>query len=199
MFRQFLSLCAGRIGQIVNFLDLGNILGIDSKTVKAWISILEASFVVFLLSPFYKNYDKHIVKSSKLYFYDTGVACSLLNIQSEDQIQTHFGRGSLFENMVILELLKKQVNVGRLPDFYFWQSSHKREIDLLVPTANGVNALEIKAGKTLNSSFFGNLHLFDKIATDDYRRLALIYGGDQQHTQSGVEVFPWNKLDELNL
>lgn len=197
LFRQFLTACAGRAGQIVNFLELGNVLGIDSKTVKSWIGILEASFIVFLLPPYYRNFDKRIVKSPKLYFYDTGLACSLLNIQSTDQLNAHFAKGALFENMVIVDLLKQNLHKAATPAFYFWQDSNKREIDLLIEQGPLLKAIEIKAGKTINVAFTKNLKLFKNLAGSEKVELFMVYGGTAAQPRSDLQILPWDQTDAI--
>ncbi len=197
LFRQFLRICAGRIGQIINFSDIGNILGIDAKTVKSWIGILEASFIAFRLPPFHKNYDKRIIKSPKFYFYDTGLACSLLGIKEAHQVNSHFAKGSLFENLILIELLKHQLNRGIYSTFYFWQNSHHREIDLIIPEGDQLKAIEIKAGKTINRSFFKNLHLFEAIAQQETLDMYLIYGGDIQQNRTNLTILPWDKAYQI--
>lgn len=194
LFRQFLTACAGRTGQLVNFLELGNVLGIDSKTVKSWIGLLEASFIIFLLPPYHRNFDKRIVKSPKLYFYDTGLACSLLNIQTVEQLDAHFAKGALFENMVIVELLKQNLHAGTTPALYFWQDSNMREIDLLAETGSKLKAVEIKAGKTISPAFLKNLYTFQNLAGADQVELFLVYGGEAAQPRSDVRILPWNQL-----
>ena len=197
LFRQFLTACAGRVGQIVNFLELGNVLGIDSKTVKSWIGILEASFIVFLLPPYHRNFDKRIIKSPKLYFYDTGLACSLLNINSTEQLDAHFAKGSLFENMIIVELLKQKFNAAATPAFYFWQDSNMREIDLLVEDGAALKAVEIKAGKTINPAFMKNLYAFQQLAGAQNVHLHLVYGGETAQPRSDLKILPWDRAAEI--
>jgi uncharacterized protein len=191
VFRKFLTLCAGRVGQLVNFVEIGNVLGIDSKTVKAWVGILEASFIVYLLPPYYKNFDKRIVKSPKLYFYDSGLACSLLGIQTEEQLNTHFAKGALFENMVIIELMKHALNQGQNANFYFWQDSNAREIDLIIEHNNTLNAIEIKSSKTISPSFFKNLYIFKELAVSEKVELYVVYGGETPQLRSDVSVLTW--------
>lgn len=197
LFRQFLAICAGRAGQLVNFSEISNILGIDHKTVKSWIGLLEASYIIYLLPPYYRNFDKRIIKSPKLYFYDTGLACSLLNIQDENQLNTHFAKGALFENMIIIELLKQYIGDTKNPAFYFWQDSNMREIDLLIEESNRLKTIEIKAGKTLNNDFFKNLNMFKEVAKSENISSFLIYGGDMAQTRSYANVLPWNQVNNI--
>ena len=198
LFRQFVTLCAGRVGQLVNFAEIGNILGIDTKTVKSWIGLLEASYIVYLLPPYYRNFDKRIIKSPKLYFYDTGLACSLLNIQDPTQLNTHFAKGALFENMIVIELLKQYIGASKNPAFYFWQDSNMREIDLLIEESNRLKAIEIKSGKTLNSEFFKNLTLFQDLAKTEQVASFLVYGGDSLQNRTNAEVLPWYQVGTIS-
>jgi uncharacterized protein len=190
-FRQFLTICAGRVGQLVNFAEIGNVLGIDAKTIKSWLGILEASFIIYLLPPYYRNFDKRVVKSPKLYFYDTGLACSLLGIQTERQLDAHFAKGALFENMIIVEYLKHVLNMGQKANFYFWQDSNAREIDLLIEHNNVLNALEIKSSKTISPSFFKNLYVFKDLAASENVALYVIYGGDKPQLRSDMTILTW--------
>ena len=133
-FQRFVKLCAGRTGQLLNLSNLGSELGINYKTVRSWISVLEASFIVFLLQPHHRNFNKRIVKQPKLYFYDTGLLCALLDIQSPEQVSTHYLRGHLFENLVIAEYVKHRLHLGMRSNAFFWRNSTGHEIDLLIET-----------------------------------------------------------------
>ncbi len=193
LFRQFLSACAGRVGQRANFLELGNVLGIDSKTVKSWMGILEASFIIFLLPPYHRNFDKRIIKSPKLYFYDTGLACSLLNINQASQLESHFAKGALFENLIVAELLKARLHIGQSPAFYFFLDNNQREIDLISEQNGGLRAIEIKAGKTIASDFTRNLLAFQKVAAAENPQIYLIFGGEEGQKRSDLNIFPWHE------
>ena len=197
LFRQFLAACAGRIGQVVNFSALGNILGVDAKTVKSWIGILEASFILYLLPPYHRNFDKRIIKSPKLYFYDTGLACPLLNIQTAEQIEQHFAKGALFENMILSELLKATYHNGQKPAFFFWQDSNLREIALLIESGPTLKAVEIKAGMTITPGFFKNLMAFQKLNTQTPTDLYLIYGGDTPQLRRDLSILPWDSCTRI--
>ena len=198
LFRQFLAICAGRVGQLVNFVEMGNILGIDHKTVKSWISLLEASYIIYLLPPYHRNFDKRIIKSPKLYFYDTGLVCSLLNIQDTTQLNTHFAKGALFENMIVVELLKQYIGDSKNTAFYFWQDSNMREIDLIIEESNRLKAIEIKSGKTLHSDFFKNLTMFQELAKAENVLSFLVYGGDMAQNRTNAEVLPWHQVNSIS-
>lgn len=198
VFRQFIEICAGRIGQIVNFSDIGGVIGVNYQTVKRWISILKTSFLIYTLRPYHKNYNKRIIKSPKLYFYDTGLACALMNIRSADQLNIHFAKGALFENFVINEIMKNQINAGERPNLYFWRSSDGKEVDLIVDKGLHLFPMEMKAGKTLNQKFFKGLEYFNEISNNPPKNASLIYGGDEFQKRSNAHVFGWNHLPQLD-
>ena len=153
-FNRFISLCAGRIGQVLNVSSLANDAGIAVNTARSWLSLLEASFIVFLLQPYYKNFSKRIIKSPKLYFYDTGLACSLLRINTPENLHTHFLYGSLFENLVIGEIIKDHYHNGVRPQVYYWRESNGTEIDCIIEKEDQkLTAIEIKAGQTFNKDY----------------------------------------------
>ena len=156
-FHRFLQLCAGRTGQIVNFSSIGNELGVDHKTVKEWISIAVASFILYLLPPFYKNYNKRIRKSPKLYFCDVGLATHLLGIQNEDQLRNHPLKGELFESFVVLEFLKNRLNQGKRSNLYYYRDNIGNEVDIVLETGSWLIPVEIKSSQTVNYSFFKGL------------------------------------------
>lgn len=197
-FTLFLKLIAGRTGQLLNKSELSVTAGLSHATVKRWLSILKTSFVITSLQPYYKNYNKRLVKSSKIYFYDTGLACNLLSIREEKQLLTHHLLGSLFENFVITELMKHFLNRGLSPNFYFWRDNAGHEIDLLIEYGGKLYPVEIKAARTLRPAFFDNLRFFKKLAGKEVGTSYLIYGGQQRQSRSeGIEVRPWNELPNL--
>ena len=192
-FQRFVRLCAGRIGQLLNFRNLAADCGIDTKTAQSWMSVLEASYIVFLLRPHFRNFSKRLVKQSKLYFVDTGVACALLGIESSDQLSTHYLRGGLFENWVILERLKKRFNAGLNSNLYFWRDNTGHEIDLLEETGQTLHAWEIKAGETVQSDWVKGLNWFQNLSGPDTKS-TLVYGGDRSSSRMGIPVRSWRKL-----
>jgi predicted AAA+ superfamily ATPase len=196
-FRLFLQLCAGRIGQMVNLSSIGAEVGIDAKTVRSWLSVLEASFIIFFLPPYFKNFNKRIVKQPKLYFYDTGVVCSLLGLNSASQVQEFYLRGNLFENFVIAEYRKMALHNGNIPKIYFWRDNTGNEIDLLVDQGTKLNAIEIKSGMTLNQSFFGGLKKFRKFSGINEKSCFLVYGGDQDMPRKDARVVQWRNIYKL--
>jgi uncharacterized protein len=195
-FQRFMRLCAGRVGQMVNISQLGAELGLDQRTVRAWLSVLEASFIVYLLPSFHQNYEKRVVKTPKLYFYDSGLAAWLLGMRTSADFLVHFARGALFENFVLHELRKCYWNRGEKPGFFFWQDSNANEIDLIIENGTRLDALEIKSGKTIQPDFFKNLDRFEKISDGAARRW-LVYGGDQTQVRQSGRILNWRNLGEL--
>lgn len=195
LFMKFLRLCAGRTGQILNMQSLGNDCGIDAKTVQAWLFILQSSYIIYLLKPYYNNYNKRVVKALKLYFYDTGVACSLLGVQNQDQLISHALKGNLFENMMIIDLLKQRLNHGLQDNLYYWRDKTGNELDVLLDTADKITAIEIKAGATMNTDYQKGLLYFKNLAGNENVKTILCYtGATSQERSNGVEVKPWQKL-----
>lgn len=193
-FQRFLQVIAGRIGQMVNLSQIGAELGIDHKTSSRWLSILQTGFQIFLLPPYFQNYNKRIVKTPKLYFFDTGLACSLLGIQNAEQLDRHFAKGALFENFVVVELMKQFYNKGIRPQFYFWRDSTGHEVDLLVDFGGKLFPIEIKSGRTPNSSFFDGLDFFNNLAGLEAQNGTVIYGGAEGQSRTRGNLCPWNQI-----
>jgi len=196
-FGAFLKLCAGRIGQIFNSSNIANELGVDHKTVMSWLSILEASFIVYRLQPWYTNFNKRTIKSPKIYFYDTGLACYLLGLKNEKEIMLHFAKGALFENYIINEHLKNRWNNGLQLSSYFWRDSSGNEIDLLIDEGENIKIVEIKSGKTIKTDFFKNLNRFEKLAKDFSVKKYLIYGGEKSQKRTIAQIFSWDEVTRL--
>ncbi len=198
-FRQFLEICAGRIGQLVNFSEIGNLIGVSYKTVSKWLSVLETSFIIYTLRPYHQNFNKRIVKSSKLYFYDTGLACALLNLRNSDDLNQHFAKGALFENFVITEIFKNQLNKNIRPKNYFWNAAGAYEIDLLIDQGPKLVPIEIKSSRTINSQFFAAFTYFQPISGALPENSYVIYGGSEKQTRSIAQVLGWENLNEIPL
>lgn len=195
-FERFIKLCAGRVGQILNMNNLAVETGVDNKTITSWISILENSYIVYRLRPHYKNFNKRIIKSPKLYFYDTGLAAYLLGIKDSSQISFHPLYGSLFENFVISEFLKLQNHCAEPIELYFWRDNTGHEIDILIDGFSSLFPVEIKAGQTITPEFFKNIHFLQKIT--DIRKAGIIYTGHQiQHRSEDIKVIPWQQIYNL--
>jgi len=178
-FQKFVKLCSGRIGQLLNIHSLSSECGITLNTAKSWFSVLEASYILFFLQPHHRNFHKRLVKSPKLYFYDTGVACSLLGIGSYKSLKTHYLRGSLFENLIIAEYMKDRFNQGLPNNNYFWRDNIGNEVDLVIEREEDVIPIEIKSGQTLNQNFYDGLQYYCKLAKQELHEGILIYGGDK--------------------
>lgn len=196
LFQRFIQLLAGRIGQLFNQSSLAVELGVDNKTINAWLTVLETSFIAYRLQPYYQNFSKRIVKTPKVYFYDTGLAAYLLGIRSVDDLTVHFARGPLFENLVMNELTKNWLNRGIRPPFYFWSDQSSHEVDLLIDRGTRLTAVEIKSGRTIQPDFFRGLQFFQSLAPT--AEAALIYGGDIPQQRTGVKVMTIKELGELN-
>ena len=176
-FTRFLRLCAGRIASPLNLSALAADCGVAVNTAKAWVSVLEASYVLYLLPPHHANYNKRLVKAPKLYFYDTGLACSLLGIREAPQVSTHYLRGGLFENLVLTEILKHYDAQGRVAPVYFWQDKTGREVDFLLETPTGLLALEVKASQTLNTDDFRQLTHWRGLSGSPAERACVVNAG----------------------
>lgn len=196
-FGQCVRLLAGRTGQLLNHSSLGNEVGVSSNTITQWLSILEASFLVFSLAPWSVNIGKRLVKSPKVYFYDVGLACWLLGIKTVEQLQHHPLRGALFENLVVLEVLKSMRNQGLRDPLYFFRDSNGLEIDLLLDHADGLQLVEIKASQTVSAPLFKNLRTVAALLGDRVKSQHLVYGGDERQDRTGVEVLPYGQAGAL--
>lgn len=195
-FTTFVRLCAGRIGQPLNLSSLAVECGISAPTARAWLSILESSYFVFLLQPYHQNYNKRVVKSPKLYFYDTGLACNLLAMTDARQVESYYQRGSLFENAMVAELVKNRLNSGQSPRFYFWQDSNRNEVDLLEEQAQGFTSFEMKYSQTILGSHLKNLLQFRELSQtsgDNY----LLYAGNETQRRTSVQVMGWQAVARL--
>lgn len=195
-FHTFVQLCAGRIGQQLNLSALGAEVGISHNTARAWLSLLEASYIVFLVHPYYKNFSKRLVKTPKLYFYDTGLACNLLRIESVTQLMSHYLRGGLFESYILSDLYKQYYNNSMRPALYFWKDQ-RHEVDCIIEQATTITPLEIKAGKTLNGDLFDSLSYFQYVAKEETKPGILIYGGTETMPFKGYNTVPWSQTGAL--
>jgi predicted AAA+ superfamily ATPase len=196
LFERFLKLCAGRTGQLLNMNSLAIEAGVDSKTIASWLSVLESSFIIHLLKPHHQNFNKRLVKMPKLYFYDTGLACSLLGITKATQLSLHPLKGNLFENFVVGELVKERFNKNLPLNLYFWRDSTGNEVDIIIDEGTTLFPVEIKAGKTITSDYFKNFQFWNKITGSSEG--AVIYAGNElQKRSTGITVVPWNNMNSL--
>lgn len=194
MFNKFIKLCAGRIGQLLNKSSLAIECGVTVPTIDAWLSILETSSIIYCLRPDYNNFSKRLVKTPKLYFCDTGLACSLLEIKDASQLETHYMRGNLFENMIVTEFLKDAFNKGEEPALTFWRDSSGHEVDLL-QSINGLqNAYEIKSGATFSTEYFKGVNYWAELSGAPVGCRHVVYGGAQTMQRSEGKVISWRDL-----
>jgi uncharacterized protein len=196
-FEVFIKLCAGRTGQILNLSNLGNDCGIDQTTVKRWLSVLEASYIIKLLKPYYKNFNKRLIKSPKLYFLDTGLVSFLLGIQNETQLESHPLKGALFETFVVSEILKKRFNAGKTDNLFYFRDNVGNEVDLLIDNGISVDQIEMKSGQTVNRDYFKGINYFKKL-NPDISRSYIIYGGDQSYIEKDINISSWTNLDKID-
>lgn len=197
-FQIFLKLCAGRVGQLLNLSSLATECGISHTTASSWISILEASYIIFLLKPHHKNFNKRLVKMPKLYFFDTGLASFLLGINSVTQLSTHYNKGSLFESFIISEFIKRRYHEGKEHNCFFWRDKTGHEIDLIIDNGNEISPIEIKSGQTVTNSYFKGINYWNKISSSTKEGF-IIYGGKEAQLRKNIKILPWHDLDKLNL
>ena len=196
-FQRFVQLCAGRIGQLLNITSLASDAGISRQTAEAWLSVLQASFLVFLVRPHFANLSKRLIKAPKLYFCDTGLAGWLIGIREASHMAGHPLRGSLFENWVITEMLKEQANRGNEISVHFWRDKEGHEVDAVVESGEMIHAVEIKSGQTVGSDFFDNLTFWRNQAKRQKIRPWLVYGGTTAQTREQGTVVPWVGIEKF--
>lgn len=192
LFQRFIRLCAGRIGQLLNLEGLSNEVGVSSNTLKEWISILEASFILFRLQPYHENFGKRIVKSSKIYFTDVGLASYLLGIENTTQLARDPLRGNLVENLIVLELMKARLNKGLDPQLYFFRDAHGHEVDLIFQSGRNLIPIEIKASQTFNIDFLKNIRFFQELVGGRSPKAYLIYAGAQEQNIESTMVLHYS-------
>lgn len=194
-FERFVRLCAGRVGQLLNVHNLAIESGIDSKTVQSWLGILESSFVLFRLPPYYKSFNKRLTKMNKLYFYDSGLACALLGINKQEQLFSHPLRGALFENLCISEMIKYKTNNAEHHPFYFWRDHVGNEIDVIYEEGTQLIPIEIKSGQTISQDYYKGLNYWQKISGD--AQGIIVYGGDiERRGSDGKSIISWRNIHQ---
>lgn len=194
LFNLFLRLCAGRIGAVYNAAQMAEEIGVSVKTIQAWTSVLEASYVIFLLPPYYENNRKRLTKSPKMYFCDTGLACSLLGIDSPQQLAFHNMRGHLFENLIVVELLKRRFNNGKESNLFFYRDSNQNEIDVVVDNINSLELVEIKSAMTYNQSFSSALEKADNWLKKPIIKKTIVYAGKLEMPESKIRLVNYRHL-----
>ncbi|NQY80481.1 MAG: ATP-binding protein [Candidatus Caenarcaniphilales bacterium] len=193
LFRKFLRACAARTGQLLNKESISNDVGIDASTVERWISILEASYILFRLEPYHANINKRLIKSPKIYFYDTGLASFLLDIESEGHVSSHPLKGNLFENMIVMEFLKARFNQGKTNNLNFYRDKSK-EVDLILRDASKFTAVEIKYSETIKESLWSSLDYLSKLFPNECKQRVLVYGGQNVQERTDLTVFPFSHI-----
>ena len=196
-FDRFIRVCATRAAQLSVYSAMASEVGISQPTATRWASVLESSFITFRLAPHFKNFGKRITKSPKIYFYDTGLLCYLLRIRNAVELQNHPLRGSVFENYVVSEIVKRYYNQGTEPPLYFWRDQHGHEIDLLIDGPRELYPIEIKSGMTFSPDWTKNLDWF--LALQGSQKSAIIYGDDQAFEYKSANIVPWDQLERLVL
>lgn len=194
-FKRFLKLCAANVGSVLNVASLAKDAGISVVTANSWISILEASFVLLRLPPYYKNFSKRVIKSSKIYFCDTGLLCILLNIFNREQLQESNLRGAIFENLIVIELMKAALFKGEEPQLYFWRDTNQNEVDLLCETDGKLEAIEIKSGETKNQKFYDGLKKFSEVSGISLSDTKVVYGGSDSYRGENQKFISWKEMD----
>ncbi len=193
-FINFIGLCAGRAGQLLNISSLANESGISQPTAKSWLSILESSYIIFLLQPYFENFNKRIVKSPKLYFYDTGLVSFLLGFRSSEDLDNHSLTGNLFENLIVADIFKRNYHQYQLRDYWFWRDSNGHEIDLLTKQGGGFDIFEIKSTQTVLPRLTQGMDYFNKISNGRTKNQTVIYGGNDNQDRTNFKLKSWQAV-----
>ena len=193
-FKRFMALCADRAGQLLNYNELAKDTGISHTTARNWLSVLETSFITYPLGPYHKNYNKRMIKSPKLYFYDTGLLCYLLGIRQQKLEPLHPKYDHIFENLIVSEMHKQNFHRDLLRDLYFWRDSNQNEVDLLYSENGNLNIYEIKSSTTIKSEMFKFMDTFSSFADEESIKKTLIYGGNENQHRTNYEVISWRNI-----
>lgn len=196
-FQRFIRLCAGRVGQLLNVESLGNDVGVSSHTIKNWLSILEASYVIVRLAPYFENFGKRIVKTPKLYFTDVGLLSFLLGIETVEQLKRDPLRGNIVENLVLLELIKARLNLGLDPNLYFFRDSHGHEVDIIYKNGHQLLPIEVKSAMTYTSDFSKRIHYFQQLVGERAPKGYIIYAGHLETTLQSIELINYKKSSQI--
>ncbi len=194
-FNFFLKMLAARVGQLVNLASIGNDCGLAQNTIKSWLSILESSFIIKLLYPHFKNFNKRLVKTPKIYFLDTGLLCRLLGVTNHEEIATHTLRGGIFESLIFSEMEKNYSNKGEKSQLFFWRDKNGHEIDFLIDNGQ-TKLIEVKSSATINSDYFKGINYYHKIG-GDFSKSFLIYSGEEKQYREKATILPWNLVNEI--
>ena len=195
LFLKFMKLCAARVGSLFNASEIANEVGVDSKTISSWMSVLTASYIVYLLPPYYENISKRLIKSPKLYFCDPGLACYLLEIESPKQLSRDKLRGNILENLVVMEAVKHRMNAGKEGGVFFYRDSNGNEVDILLMEEGEITALEVKSSMTYNTEFEKSLKKISGWIKTPVKRKAVVYTGDLENTAGEIELINYINLN----
>lgn len=196
-FARFMKLCAARVGSLFNASEVANEVGVDSKTITRWLSVLQASYLVTLLPPYFQNVSKRLVKTPKLYFNDPGLACYLLDIETETQLDRDKMRGAIFENYVVMEVVKHRLNQGREGGVYFYRDSNQNEVDILLKQEGELTAIEVKSSMTYSASFEKSLKKIDQWMEEPVKQKVIVYNGDFENVAGDIKVVNYRNLERL--
>ena len=196
-FTKFLKLCAARIGSLFNASELGAEVGVSSKTISHWLSVLQASYLITLLPPYYENIPKRLVKSPKLYFNDPGLACYLLDIETPQQLDRDKMRGAIFENMIVMEAIKHRYNMGLEDGVFFYRDSNQNEVDLLIKQEGELTAIEVKSSMTYSSSFEKTLTQIEGWIKTPISKKAIVYSGDFENTSGNINLIDYRHISSI--
>lgn len=197
LFEKFIRLLAGRIGQLINYNSLANDLGVSQPTIKKWVGILQTSYIIYLLPPFYRNIRKRLVKTPKIYFYDVGMVSHLLGLENKDQIYGYHLRGNLFENLVITELIKNRYNNLKTQNLFFYRDKTGHEVDVVIEKPDGLIPIEIKSSETMNMDFFRSIEKFKSFFGIDCKKGYVIYTGDKEYSNDSNSFLNWQNISIL--
>lgn len=196
-FMKFMKLCAARIGSLFNASEVGMEVGVDSKTIAHWLSVLQASYLITLLPPYYENISKRVVKTPKIYFNDPGLACYLLDIESSKQLSLDKMRGAIFENLIVIECIKYRLNRGKEGNVFFYRDSNGQEVDVLIKEEGRLTAIEVKSSMTYHPDFAKSLKRLPEWTSTPITRRAVVYGGDFENTAGDIQVIRYNHLTDF--
>lgn len=192
-----MQLLAGRVGQLVNLSDLGNVVGVSYKTIESWLSVLEASYIVYRLEPYYKNFGKRITKSSKIFFTDIGLASFLLRVDTKEELQNFFALGGLFENLIIIDIVKRKLNRHIFSNLYFYRDSSGNEVDLIIDHGTKLTPIEIKASSTYTSDFLKGIHYFNNQINQPENKGYIVYSGNDEYQIQNIQTVNWQNLHNI--
>lgn len=199
LFIKFIKLLAGRVGQLVNYTSLASDIGVAVNTIRSWVGILEMSYIIFTLKPHSLNFNRRLVQQPKVYFYDTGLLCYLLELQKANQLNTHFARGSIFENLIILDLIKNKFHQGKPNNLFFWRDHMGKEIDCIIDTPSGPVPIEIKSSQTKSMHFFDGIIQYKNLSKGKSKSGYVVYSGTDKLELNEGKILPWNNMKSLYL